>query len=388
MSPKIEIYTKENIDQIVWPDTPLANFTKKMLVPYIIEGPEKYICNVYTEMFALKIDDLVLPVSITNTTRSDNCFICSPYNHYITYSLEGVTKIPRKLIRYFAPLVIKSFGVYLRLLKLDKVVIVNNWLFSTNLYPDLSKAQIETITNTLITRFPEHAIAWRSINNVTTPDLKKHLKQKDYQLIVGRKIFLLDIKNEKNFSIKNVRRDRNILYKTSYDHITGSAIKNNTASRLEEIYQKLYLSKYSFCNPQYNEFFFRLMLKVSKNHKQYYDHHALSKEGRIDAVMALYCMPPVIGSPLIGHADDETNSLKLYRMILAMYFKEAKEQKETYRYLHLSAGVGNCKRLRGAVGELEYLAVYYDHLPSFRSLPWKSISSILNGAGKKFLNKK
>ncbi len=388
MNPEIEIYTKENIGQLVWPDTPLANFTKKMLMPLIKEGTEKYITNAHTTTLVLKIDDLVLPLSVTNTVRNDNSFICSPYNHYITYSMEGVNKIPRRLVRYIASFVVKSFGVYLRLLKFDKVVIVNNWLFSTNLYPELSKVQIETITDKLISKFPEYAIIWRSINGVTSPNLKHFLELKAYQMIIARKVFLFNTSIEKNFNIRNVKKDRNILKKSLYDHISGKEIKSQDASRIQEIYHKLYLSKYSYCNPQYTESFFKLMLKDNEHHKQFYDHHALSKEGQIDGVLAIFCLPPVMGGPLLGHVDDEDSTLKLYRMIVAIIYEQAKKQKDTYQYLHLSAGVGNFKRFRGAVGELEYFAVYYDHLPRLRRLPWKSVYSILNGAGKQFLNKK
>ena len=48
--------------------------------------------------------------------------------------------------------------------KLYENIYINNFLLSTNLYPDFSQKHIDEIKNFLIEKYPDHALIFRSIN--------------------------------------------------------------------------------------------------------------------------------------------------------------------------------------------------------------------------------
>ena len=63
----------------------------------------------------------------------------------------------------------------------------------------------------------------------------------------------------------------------------------------------------------------------------------------------------------------------LYRRLMALYVKRGLERK---LLLNLSAGAGEFKELRGALGTVEYDVVYDGHLGIHRRMPWRVLGRI------------
>ncbi|MCD8488416.1 MAG: hypothetical protein LRZ84_17190 [Desertifilum sp.] len=163
MTAQVKLYDSTTIDTLPWPDSEIATLAKNYWLPLMKGGATQFIDNVNSQLFALAIDELVFPVTV-NEREWQNSYVCSPYSHYITYTKEELYTLNNPLLEQVLKILLNGMGVILQLGQINQVVIVNNWLLSTNLYPNLSKSQIATLTTYLQEQFPKHTIIFRSIN--------------------------------------------------------------------------------------------------------------------------------------------------------------------------------------------------------------------------------
>jgi len=95
----------------------------------------------------------------------------------------------------------------------------------------------------------------------------------------------------------------------------------------------------------------------------------------VQTQMAVLRVDDVLLQPLFGYATNLPQALGLYRLLST---QTALEGIQHHRLIHCSAGVGEFKRLRGAVPAIEYNAVYYHHLPKARQTPWCILKILLD----------
>ena len=81
-------------------------------------------------------------------------------------------------------------GNWLRRTNINKVIVVNNWMLSTNLYHSINEQQIEQITKVLVEKFPEHTILFRSLNNKLYPATTEALSTVGYNNNVYTRLFM------------------------------------------------------------------------------------------------------------------------------------------------------------------------------------------------------
>jgi len=164
---------------------------------------------------------------------------------------------------------------------------------------------------------------------------------------------------------KLLKHDEELLQKSSYDIIDGKDISSKDIKRLVELYNMLYLDKYSKLNVQFNEHFMQ-ELAIDSN---YLNIKALrNKEGRIDAILGYFIRNETITTPVFGY--DTTLSVKdypLYRLLSIILVQEARKHKSL---LNQSSGAGEFKRIRGSKNSFEYTAVYCSHLPLYQQFPF------------------
>ncbi len=185
---KIKIYDKNNIADLPWPETEWGKNVRKIIKPFVEQSPSHFIDNVHTSMKVLLIDDLPLPLTICEPS-SNNSYVCSPYCHYVTYGREEINGLNNLPLKAFLGSLISILGKFLKACDVDKNIYVNNWLLPTNLYPRISKEQIETIVKELTFLYPSHAIAFRSINPFKPEGLLEQLKLLGFSFVLGRSIF-------------------------------------------------------------------------------------------------------------------------------------------------------------------------------------------------------
>lgn len=64
-----ELFTRENIHSLPFPQSEDGDYARRYLIPLMTDGPQKYIRNVYnTQMMAVKIDDAIIPITVTDFT--------------------------------------------------------------------------------------------------------------------------------------------------------------------------------------------------------------------------------------------------------------------------------------------------------------------------------
>lgn len=382
VKPAVALFARENINQLPWPDTVDGAYARRYLTPLIEHGSAYFVANVKTTCMVLLIEgQIILPITI-NEQEYENSYVCSPYAHYVTYALEELVLIRPAWLRHVLAGLIHSFGWLCRRCRINRVIHVNNWLLSTNLYPELTDKQIGAVLAFLRDRFPRHAIIWRSLNRYRNAPLLDVLRKTGCALVPSRQVYFVHPGDPTSMRAKArwlLKRDFALLERQGYAVLTASELSEEDIPRLLELYNALYLGKYSKNNPMFTEHFFRQALKQQTLHLV-----ALKKEERINAVLGYFCRNGVITTPVFGYDVSLPQETGLYRMLSALIFHIAEEKQHL---LHSSSGAAEFKRNRGASAAIEYSVVYHRHLPWHRRLCWIVLAVLLENIGVPLLQK-
>lgn len=368
---KISLYDVSNIDHCPWPKNNDGELAKNFLEPLVKTGVNHYVENIETKYGVLLAFDKVLPIT-WNEEEYENSFICSPYSHYVSYSFFWVDQLKNTLAKSLILPCLKLYSGLMRRGKINKVIMVNNWLLTTNPAPDLTEEQLKELTEFLQKKFPEHAIIFRSITGDMCKDFHFALKESGYQMIPSRYMWLTKGDDESVFKTRIFKSDLKFIKEKSFEVLDHSNIDEADSKRLHELYKALYIKKYSTLNPQFNENFMRHLIKNRLLHLQ------VIKDGdEIEGVIGHHCQNGKMISPLFGY-DPEKENKGVYRYLSTLLMLSAQKHKALFNQ---SAGGGFYKKIRRAYGDMEYTAVYYSHLPFKRRLPWNALSFVLNTFG-------
>jgi len=365
-----KLYNAQTIGSLPWPDNEEGRLAKSFLLPLIQNGFKNYISNLDTDLHVLHVDDLILPVTVNNT-EYDNAIPCSLYAHYVLQGKEFSNTWNWVLKTAFKPILAAASMTFKQGL-LNKVVVVNNWFFSTNLYPHLEKHQVKEIVELLISRFPLHAILFRSIDTVENKQLAHALKKEKFDLLANRMAFFFNSQDQSVFATRIFKSDIKLLKESGYEILENQQIPLSEDQRLLDLYNSVYLTKHSQHNPHINCSFIRHALSGETIQMR-----VLRKEGRIDAMAGFYIRNGVMVSPFIGYDTSEPDK-RLYRLISTVLYLEAQKRKLLF---HLSAGASFYKKIRRGERRIEYQAIYYRHLPWKRRIPWKLLKNSVNSIG-------
>ena len=379
MTQDIRIYSASNIKLLNWPDSESGRLGKSYLLPLLIHGTKHYINNVDTELLVLSVGDSIIPLTVNNQEWS-NSYVCSPYTHYITYAKEEVHKLKNKPLEMLLNILLFAIDRIVKSTRINKVVMVNNWLFSTNIYPEISAEQIHLIATMLRNTFPQHAIVFRSIDTFRSNKILQILKKEGFSPVATRKVYFWDPSKSlrSKHARKYIRGDKSVARQTDYDMLTSNDLQLKDSTRMKKLYDLLYIHKYSLHNLQFNENFFQLVL--NQNVLQV---HVLRKK-LIDGVIIYYQLNGVLVSPIVGYDTGLAKTVGLYRMLLLDATNQAHSSDILF---HASSGVGGYKINRGSIGAMEYNLVYTRHLPMYRRFGWKLIQRIVDAIAVPLLSK-
>jgi hypothetical protein len=335
--------------------------------------------NVRTRWAKLNIGNAALPLTI-NEAEYDNAFVCSTYSGCILYSRSEIRLLRNWLLRMSLHSLVTAMSLPLRIAKIDRVISVNNWLLTTNLYPQLDLSLISPMTQLLIGHFPEHAITFRSLNARTNGSLIEKLKAEGYLLAPSRQVYFFDGNAGDYLRRSNSGYDQRLLESTSYRVDDHTRISPQDASRIEALYRMLYIDKYSPHNPQVTA----AMLEEMRKRRLLTMWGLRNADGQLDGIVGMFEREGVMTVPLVGYDTSLPQSLGLYRLLMAIMLREAAGQRWL---LNLSSGAASFKRLRGGEPSLEYTAVYCQHLPRPRRMVWHSLAGMLRHVGGPILQK-
>lgn len=374
----IHFYDAKNIDTLIWPDNEEGLYAKNFLLPLIKNGAHHYIDNIRTEIKILKINNTVLPITI-NDGEYENSYVCSPHTYYIGYAQSSLDLIKNKLLKSFFTSLFKCLSKGFKQLKFNKVIVVNNWLLPTNLYPQLDQKWVANITLFLQKHYPHHAILFRSIDAHSNAGLYQELQNNHYKLVASRQIFFTNPQNQEIFETRIFKSDLRLLQSSGYEVLDHEQLTPSEIIRMLHLYQDVYIHKYSKLNPQLN----RSYVKLALNHNVL-KFKALRKDGVIDGIAGYFCRNGIMTCPFFGYDKTKPQHIGLYRLLSTVLMLEAKKLDHLF---HQSAGASTYKKIRRAKDHMEYTAVFDKHLPLSRKIPWSFIKMLINTVGVFYMKK-
>ena len=365
--PTVDLFTRENINELEWPSTPDGDYARRYLLPLMLDGAQKYIKNIYnTQLMLVKVDNIIIPITISDF-HPENTYTVSPYSHYVSYGgFEEVKHLNNPPVEALIKLIMNPVAWYFRRAELDKVVYVNNYLLSTNLYPSVNSEQLSALSEALPKWFPERVIVFRSVDQKKNPHIYQALEANDYDMVLSRQVWYMV--PEEAIRTRQYKEDVRVLRKHGYGVADGKDLNDEELLRALHLYNLLYLEKYSYYNPQFTFEFMKLARDEEILHLR-----ALKRDGKINAVMGFFIRNSAMTQPLFGYDTSLSQEEGLYRLLTLITLQEGLERK---LLVHASGGVGKFKKVRGGKSVTEYNAVFTKHLPSWRQRPWKLIKAI------------
>ena len=330
-------------------------------------GATAFAENVRTRWLAFAIGDRVLPVTVNDGERGDS-YVCSPYAAYVLYGLREMALMRVRGRTILAPL-LRTAGALLRAAGIDRIVHVDNWLFSTNLHGDWEGTDLPAIRDALAARFPDHLVAIRSIDNWSCPRLAAAARADGWVMVPSRQVWVTD-DLARDWRPRNAfGNDRRLVANSG---LAIGAARADEAAPIAELYLQLYVGKYSALNPVFTPAFVSATLAAGLIDYRV----ARAADGRVMAVAGLLVRGDVATPPVVGYDMTVPQSAGLYRIASWMFAEMAMAR--GFR-MHGSAGAAGFKRLRGAHGVIEYWAMQVDHLSSPRRFAIRSLAALLEG---------
>ena len=333
------------------------------------------IANVRTRMRVLDTGTRRWPVSVNDgDDPPGNGYVVSPCTAYARYADAEIVRLGRPALTWPLRALARGLGLWLDRAAVDRLVTVNNWLLSTNVYPaGWDGSDLPAITRFLLAEYPDHALAWRSLNRQANGALMERLASLGYLAVPSRQVYLFDGRDGQDAAFlrhHNTRLDAALWRHTRYRVVDGRALDADGLQRVVDLYGRLYLDKYSRLNPQYG-----VRWMASGVRDGWLDLRALqAPEGRIDGVVGWFGNGDWLTAPVVGYDTALPASLGLYRLITRLCLQETAQRRCR---LNFSSGAAHFKRLRGGVPDIEYTMVKVDHLPPARQRVWRVLRATL-----------
>ncbi|PIQ28199.1 hypothetical protein COW36_04825 [bacterium (Candidatus Blackallbacteria) CG17_big_fil_post_rev_8_21_14_2_50_48_46] len=366
----MKIYTRFTLAQVPWPATADGDYARRFLTPLMCDGTIKYFDNIDAEIQLLEADGQIFPLVLGNLRpASRNSYVASPMSHYVDYGREEM-EIELKnypLLKALLKPLVNVLEQAFRALKLEQVVLVNNWLLSTNLYPAFEPSKLKAMTQMLIAAFPDRPIIFRSVNIALNQTIFQQLRALDYEPVFSRQVYILDPAKKTYLNKDSYKRDLRIQRRSDYVWEHRKDLSGREIAHLRLLYDDLYLHKYSSLNPQFNTRFITAALEHDWLQMAW-----LRKPDQElpDAMIGWFERDGVMTAPLVGYDRDLPEKVGLFRLCTLKLLQEAVQHGWI---LHQSSGVSKYKMHRGAEPSMEYNMVYFKHCLRLRQIPWQTL---------------
>lgn len=360
----VKVELLENANELEQQDNPMT----RIIQAWMQESSSELVKNVQTQLLALRVDHLILPVTI-NHAEAGNSYVVSAFSHYVTYAKEELRELKQPHLERILGVLLDGLGTLLRWGEVDKIVHVSNGFVSTNLHPNLELAQIKAITKMLEQGFPNHAIAFRSVHSYRGSRLTEFLLEAGYRLVPARSVLFVDTTDGKFKRKVDFKRDVKLLAASGYSVRKLERPTPEELDRVCKLYGLLYLEKYSYQNPQFTPKFLVLGIETG-----WLEVFVIERDNRIDGTLAFYQHGDALTAPIVGYDTQLPLEAGLYRMLMAFLLLEAERRG---LQVHASSGVAKFKHSRGASSAIEYTAVYTRHLPWHRGFVWATLEFLM-----------
>lgn len=363
------------LSKIRWDHFSIPNGSKSYIQDLVSFPSQTFFKNIDTSTLFWETSNSLLPITV-NHTEYDNAYTASFYTYYTSCALKEVQKFTKGIAQTALEILIHSIKSTLRYGKINQVVLINNWLFATNLYPQIEPQEFGPLIETLASLYPQHALVFRSLDERLHASHLAYLQKLGCQLIPYRQVFYIDRENDYSSKARMVKSDAQLAQRSQYKLVTE--FTPSDYPRMIELYHQLYIEKHFEFHPQ-----FTLVFMESALRNQFLHLIGLrGPDGILDGVAGYYFLNGVMTVPFIGYNTEVAVEAGLYRILNHYLLQVAKEQKLLY---HLSSGTATFKQLRRAVPAMEWVAVYSPHLASKQRFLWKGIDRVMNTFGKRLI---
>jgi len=371
---QLQLYDKNNINSLAWEDFEQGEKLQVLLEPLVQKGTKEFIKNADNELQILTLGKTILPIVVANPNVKRNTYLCSPTSQYIDLAQEEIDmEIDDKVfMKRFAKPILKVIRAIANFCTFEKVVFINNWILSTNLYPKINLDFLnKELTDFLAKQFPKHTLIFRSINQITDKEIYQKLKSLNFSDVLSRQVFLMNPKDEKYKKKRMFKSDQKLWKKNKqYFWELSEQMTEEEVTQVSKYYNDLYLNKYSNLNPHYLPKYMQMMLDSNLM-----EFHLLKDNDtkKVEGVTAFLKRNNILTTPLIGYNREIPLKVGLYRFLNYRLMEEAIEKKLC---LNMSSGAGNFKQMRGGEACIEYNMVYYKHLGWRRRFPWQLLKML------------
>lgn len=367
----IEIYDATNISQLVVPSDAHPLVTH-YLIPMIKNGVSSYIENVNTTLCIIKCETYILPFTLTeNHQRGSHVF-----SMYDTFVPTAIGELSRSSMNFFYKYLVigifKISGLWLWFAGINKTLILNNYLFSTNIFPSIPEHMLAAIVDYLIKHYKGYTLLIKNLNCTANRKTIKQLAKMNFEYLIERPIYLLTPKRATQFTKsirKALRKDQGYIDENNFDFNYQINDKQIDAKTMRKFYYELYIEKYDKWNMLYNERFFSelvsspafLLACVTHNHQ-------------LKGFNVCFIYDNILSMPLIGYDSGNKNHYRITAYVVEQYVIN-------HQLLgHASSGVGAFKRSRGYVTHTEYIAFAPDSCANKRNRwTWRLICKLSRG---------
>lgn len=326
----------------------------------------QFISNADTKVELVRLDDMVFPITIDSGKNTNKTYVTSLVTQFFDYVQEEIlendkySKTTKRLARYAFP-IIRAIGKR----TFSNTVFVNNWLISSNLYPELSAGQWQALAQAVVRQYSGKAIVFKGIVPWTNSQGKHELEKQSFVALVSRQVYIMDPETSKYKKKRPYVMDKKHSDKQAefYHWEKLEEITDDQACLIKSYYNELYLGKYSTYNPWYTESFIKESCKAG-----FLAYHVLKKGDQIVAVQAIADQGGVITTPFIGYDQSYPKEEGLYRMMNIMLMDKAIEEN---KILNMSSGAATFKKQRGGKPDFEYHMVNFESVSGFQKWIWK-----------------
>lgn len=381
---QVTLHDSDDIGDVAWPDTPHARLLQRYWAPLVTDGLDGYTRNCGVTPALLHVrdpdraeDDLWLPVVVAEPGASAT-WVTSLETQHVDYSREELFRMvggpawKRIAIRGL----FSSIRPLFRAGAIDRTVQVNNWLFSTNLYPEgMTDAHVAAITDHLRKRFPRHAIVFRSISPEFDPDLYASLERAGYAFWLSRQILHVDTAagTLRYRHRRHIRVDVQTFIANGYRVLSAPDMAPETYDDMARLYNLLYLGKYNPYSTSLTPRYVALLRDTAHADTPSEFEVAVDGAGAVVGWQFEYRVGRRVFAPFIGLDPGASRDAGTYGGLTGRGYQRAIERG---LWLHASAGVAAFKRHRGCQPGIDYHALFIDHLPQRRRAFYRALIAL------------
>jgi hypothetical protein len=344
---------------------------------YLIKnGSSELIKNVDLKLRVLQVGEQFLPICITDFKPGSSCIysICGGMECTKDIFLKQCGWIGKTIARPILDAAIHLIAQF----NFDRKILVDYLPFLGSKYLQAGEEDWQRVTRLLTKEFPDHAICFHTVNSKLDAPFINQLKLIGYQFLPGKQSIIIDATQD--FRLTNSsKNDLRLEKKTSFQKVVHDEITPDDYSRIVELYNMLFLEKYSKASAQITENLIKLFHEC-----KILDFKGLrNSNGILEGIVGIFVTGDRMYDPIIGYNLQLPKQLGIYRILKAMELQYA----IAHKLIHNSgAGAMHFKQLRGGVPSTELTACFYQHLPrerqrSYRLLKiaWQILRYLITG---------